>query len=97
MVSSEPELEISNIANASDEEISFQEISSSYSEGVNKKRAREKADSDPENLHQPQKRRIAKNGDVDATAAIRSDSFYQAPGTKDATRGTGLSYLAQFF
>jgi hypothetical protein len=70
MASDEPELEISSTTNTSDEEASFQEISSSYYEGINRKRAREKADSDPENLHQPRKRRIAKEDDADATVAM---------------------------
>jgi hypothetical protein len=91
-VSDELELEMSTIANISDEEVSFQEISSNCYEGVSRKRAREKADPDPGNSHQPRKRRIAKEDDVDATVAIRSDSSYQVTGTTDVARGTGLSY-----
>jgi hypothetical protein len=60
MSSDEPELEISNTTNTSEEEVSFQEIRSSCYQGVNRNQAREKADSDSENLHQPRKRRIAK-------------------------------------
>jgi hypothetical protein len=53
------------------------------------------ADADPENLHQPRKRQIAEEDDVDATMAISSDSSYQAPSTKDVARGTGLSYRSR--
>jgi DNA-binding transcriptional regulator WhiA len=51
IASDKPELEISNITNTLDKKVSFQEISSSYYKGVNRKQAQEEADSDPENLH----------------------------------------------
>jgi hypothetical protein len=46
------------------------------------------ADADPEDLHQPQKRRIAEEDDIDAAVA---DSSYQVPGPGDVARGTSPS------
>lgn len=92
MASDELELKMSAMTNTLDEEVSLQGISSNYYEGVSGKRAREKADPDSGNLYEPQKRRIRKEDNVDATVAIRSDSSYQVTTTTDAARGTVLSY-----
>jgi hypothetical protein len=75
----ELKLKTSTRANTLDEEVSPQEISS-------RKRAREMADTDLENVHQSRKPRTAKEDDGDATTAI-SDSSYQAPGTEDVATG----------
>jgi hypothetical protein len=79
--SKELRLRRSTTANTSDEAVSPQETSS-------RKRAREMADADPEDLHQPQKRRIAEEDDIDAAVA---DSSYQVPGPGDVARGTSPS------
>jgi hypothetical protein len=82
--SKELRLKRSTIANTSDDAASSQETSS-------RKRARERADTDPENLHQRQKRRIAKEDGIDAAVAISSDSSREAPSPEDVARGTGPS------
>ena len=76
----ELKLKMSTRANTSDEEVSSQEISS-------RKRAREMADPDPENVHQSRKPRTAKEDDGNATVAITSGSSYQVPGTEDVATG----------
>jgi hypothetical protein len=68
-------LKRSTTANTADEEVSSQEIGS-------RKRAREIADVDLENLHQSRQRRTEED-DGGATVAISSGSSYQAPGTED--------------
>jgi hypothetical protein len=77
-------LKRSTIANTLDYAASSQETSS-------RKRARESADADPENLHQCQKRRIAKEDGIDDAVAVSLDSSYEAPGPENVARGTGSS------
>ena len=79
--SKELTLKRSTIANTSDDAASSRE--------GGRKRAREGADTDPENLLQHQKRRIAKEDAIDAPVAISSDLYHDAPGPEDVARGTG--------
>ena len=51
IASNKLELEIFSTTNTLDKEALFQEISSSYYKGVNRKQAQEKVDLDLENLH----------------------------------------------
>jgi len=76
------------IANTSDDAVSPQETNS-------RKRAREVADADPENLRQCRKWRTAEEADGDAAVAISSDTSYQAPRVEDVARGIGLSYFSR--
>lgn len=82
--SKELTLKRSTIANTLDDAALSQETSS-------RKRARERADTDLENLHQRQKRRIAKEDSIDAAVAISSDLYHDAPGPEDVAGGTSPS------
>ncbi|KAH8589079.1 hypothetical protein B0O99DRAFT_340506 [Bisporella sp. PMI_857] len=86
--SKELKLKMSTIADASDEEATSQGAHS-------RKRGREVADPDPENLRQSRKQRIARDGNGDSTVAISSDSPYQVSGADGVSRGTGLSFAQQ--
>jgi hypothetical protein len=82
--SKELTLKRSTIGITSDDAASSQETSS-------RKRARERADTDPEKLRQRQKRRIAEEDGIDAAVAITSDLYHDAPGHEDFAGGTGPS------
>jgi hypothetical protein len=86
----ELKLKTSARANALDEEALPQEISS-------RKRVREMADTDLENVYQSRKPRTAEEDDGDATIAISSSSSYQAPGTEDVATGKVSPIAAEVF